>query len=212
MFKVWSVTSSTPLLQQCPACNHNQMLLPQQLPFFFYTAPCVHLLVCCWIGYPGTSIPPHGDSVLIRKKRKKRTNLNKQSARISGMLAFYGKYWLCSKKNKSFLLLFVFIDDYWKPPTQTDYDTACYFHCMPQIVRMETGKVGKTRSVGLKPAEIQQICNWTQLSTSATTGWKQQVSSAAAIWVYTGLAADRVQNDSVQNKSGLWWLINLLSR
>lgn len=131
------------------------------------------------------------------------------------MLAFYGKYWLCSKKNKSFSLLFVFIYDYRKPPqppTQTDYDTACYFHCMPQIVRMETGKVGKTRSVGLKPAEIQQICNWTQLPTSATTGWKQQVSSAAAIWVYTGPAADRVQNDSVENKSGLWWLINLLSR
>lgn len=52
-----------------------QMLLPQQLLFFFYTAPCVYLLVCCWCGCPGTSIPPHGDSVLIRKKRKKKNKL-----------------------------------------------------------------------------------------------------------------------------------------
>lgn len=46
MFKVWSVTSSTPLLQQCPACNHNHWAsllysdaAPSAAPFFFLHSP-----------------------------------------------------------------------------------------------------------------------------------------------------------------------------
>lgn len=88
------------------------MLLPKQLPplFFLHSTSSSLLLM---------RMPRYFCSTTWRfcsNKKEKGGKKNKQSACISRMLAFYGKYWLCSKKNKSFLLLFIFIDDYWKPP------------------------------------------------------------------------------------------------